>query len=122
MQKFYTGMAVMMTLSLGVAHAGTEKVRGELDRDVIRAVVRGHIGEVRECYDAVLARLPDARGKVVVDFTIAASGAVKQSKVASSDMTPQLGECVAQKVLAWKFPAPSGGEVAVSYPFAFEPG
>jgi Ca-activated chloride channel homolog len=122
MHRFFTVTAVTMTLGLGVAHAGPQQGGGSLDKEAIRAVVRAHIGEVRECYDAALTQDPGARGKIVVDFTIAASGAVKQSKLASSDMSPQLGECVAQKISAWRFPAPAGGELTVSYPFAFEPG
>jgi outer membrane biosynthesis protein TonB len=110
----------------GTAQAGgTQKaeVEGNLGKDQIRDVVRAHINEVRFCYNEVLAVDPTAKAKLVVDFTIGSDGAVTKSAVGAGTEAPaQLGQCVTKAVLAWKFPAPNGGTVAVSYPFLFEPG
>jgi hypothetical protein len=34
-------------------------VHGALDRDVIRRVIRGHLGEVKTCYERMLVTQPD---------------------------------------------------------------
>ncbi|MBL9102447.1 MAG: TonB family protein [Myxococcales bacterium] len=122
-------MIALMTLPMFGATAqagGTQKaeVEGDLAKDKIRDVVRAHLGEVRDCYDDVLAVDPMARAKLVIDFTIGGDGVVTKSAVgAGSDGPAQLGECVSKAVRTWKFPAPSGGgDVKVTYPFLFEPG
>jgi outer membrane biosynthesis protein TonB len=84
--------------------------------------VRDNIHEIRTCYNAVLEKQPEAKAKLVVDFTIGVDGGGDQERIGSIEGTAELGQCVSAAVLAWKFPKPTGGEVAVSYPFVFEPG
>jgi outer membrane biosynthesis protein TonB len=102
----------------------TASVQGNLTKDQIRDVVRGHIDEVRYCYNQVLQSAPETKAKLVVDFTIGSDGSVKNSAVGAGSQAPaQLGQCVNAAVLTWTFPAPNGGgEVVVAYPFLFEPG
>jgi len=113
--------AVLMTV---LTFAGTTAYAGEgvLDKNEIRKVVREHIEEIRVCYDKVLVKQPEAKAKLVVDFTIGSDGAVKKSSIGSLEGPAELGPCVNAAVTTWKFPAPTGGEVAVSYPFVMEPG
>ena len=96
---------------------------GQLDKDLIRRVVRAHLPEVRECYDQGLARDPGARGKIAIDFTIGAQGRVTRSAVAASDMKDEaVPACISEAIEGWLFPRPDGGSVEVSYPFVLEPG
>lgn len=99
------------------------KVAGLLRKDQIREVVRDHIDEVRECYDARLAAKPDAAGRVAISFTIGAEGSVTAATVESSSMDDEEMEtCVADTIRSWVFPAPEhGGPVVVTYPFNFDP-
>lgn len=127
--KLLVAMVTLMTMPVfgATAQAGDARkpaVEGNLAKDEIRDVVRAHIGEVRDCYDDVLAIDPTARAKFVIDFTIGGDGVVTKSAVgAGSEGPAQLGECVSKAVRTWKFPAPSGGgDVKVTYPFLFEPG
>jgi TonB family protein len=95
---------------------------GSLDKEVIRAVVRAHLDEVRECYDAIGLTQPSARGRLAIKFGISPSGAVQTSCLVSSDLgAPPVDACVLERVLNWRFPAPEGGGwVIVTYPFTFE--
>lgn len=100
------------------------KVKGNLDRDIIRRIVRAHLGEVRHCYAGGLARRKKLRGRVAVRFTIGANGKVSASSVSSSSLKDDRVErCICAAVRRWKFPKPQGGgDVVVTYPFVLEPG
>jgi tetratricopeptide (TPR) repeat protein len=98
------------------------EVVGALDKDIIRRIVRAHINEVRYCYNQALARDPNAKGRVAIQFTISGAGKVPSAVVHESTMKdPRVGHCMAQAVRRWTFPKPAGGgQVAVLYPFVLE--
>ncbi len=100
------------------------EVQGALDKDIIRRIVRAHINEVRYCYNQALARDPNAKGRVAVQFTIGGTGKVPSAVVQESTMKDAgVGNCIAQAVRRWTFPKPEGGgSVIVTYPFVLEPG
>ena len=97
---------------------------GALDKDIIRRIVRAHINEVRYCYNQALARDPNAKGRVAVQFTIGGTGKVPSAVVQETTMKDAgVGNCIAQAVKRWTFPKPEGGgSVIVTYPFVLEPG
>lgn len=98
------------------------EVDGALDRDVIRRIVRAHIGEVRYCYNEGLEHDPELAGRVVVSFVIGAEGKVTRSS-ADADFEGDVPDCIAKAVSGWLFPRPADGkDVAVKYPFVLEPG
>lgn len=101
---------------------GTAQVRGALDKEIIRRVIRRHINEVKFCYEKELTKNPDLYGRVMVQFTIAGTGAVVASVVQQSTMNnPPVDECIAGAVRRWEFPKPQGGGiVVVSYPFVLK--
>ncbi len=101
------------------------EIVGSIDRDVIRRVVRAHIGEVRECYNEGLMRKPDLRGRISVSFVIDDRGRATEATVAESTLDDATVEaCVVRAVGRWRFPAPPPGmgNVKVTYPFLLEPG
>jgi hypothetical protein len=102
---------------------GQATVRGNLDKEIVRRIIRRHINEVKYCYEQQLARLPGLRGRVTVQFTIAASGAVVAAVRQSSTLANASAEsCIVQAVRRWEFPKPlGGGMVMVSYPFVLTP-
>src|SRR5262249_50851072 len=72
-------------------------VAGSIDKDLIRRVVRSHVGEVRKCYEDGLSRDPNLKGRVAIQFTIGKSGKVTVSVVAESTLTDDaVGECIAR--------------------------
>lgn len=99
-------------------------VRGALDKDIVRRVVRAHINQVRHCYNQGLVRDPTARGKVAVQFTIGQTGKVPLAVVSKTTLKDAaVGNCIAKAVRRWKFPRPAGGgTVMVTYPFVLNPG
>ncbi|MCS6915685.1 MAG: TonB family protein [Myxococcota bacterium] len=100
---------------------GTAEVRGSLDKELIRRIIRRHINEVKFCYEKELTRNPNLQGRVMIQFTIANTGAVISSIVQSSTMgSPPVEQCIAAAVRRWEFPKPQGGIVIVTYPFVLK--
>jgi TonB family protein len=97
------------------------QVRGSLDKDIIRRVVRKHLPEVRFCYEQELPRAPTLAGRVAVNFTIAGTGRVAAALVQSSTLGNARAEgCVLDAVRRWEFPRPMGGGIVIAtYPFNF---
>ncbi len=100
---------------------GTAEVKGSLDKELIRRIIRRHINEVKFCYEKELTKNTALQGRVMVQFTIAATGGVISSIVQSSTMgNPNVEQCIAGAVRRWEFPKPQGGIVVVSYPFVLK--
>ena len=102
---------------------GDGSVRGTLDKEIIRRVVRRHLNEVKYCYQQALPRRPTLEGRLVTQFTIAPTGHVLAAFVQSSTLqATEVEACVVNAVRRWEFPAPDrGGLAMVSYPFTFAP-
>jgi hypothetical protein len=102
---------------------GGAAVRGGLDKEIVRRVVRKHLNEVRFCYEQSLARRPALAGRVVASFTIAPTGRVLASLLQSSTLSEPTAEaCIVSAIRRWDFPAPEGGGVVVvTYPFQLAP-
>jgi hypothetical protein len=95
-------------------------VRGQLSREEIQKVVAQHLREIQYCYEKNLLLNPNLTGKVIMEWTIALSGAVSIVKTATSTMqTPAVAMCISASISKWMFPAPRGGTVVVTYPFIF---
>jgi TonB family protein len=103
---------------------GQANVRGSLDKEIIRRIIRRHINEVKYCYESELTKKADLSGRISVQFTIAATGQVIASVLQSSTMgNIRVENCVVQSVRRWEFPKPMGGGIViVSYPFNFTAG
>jgi TonB family protein len=102
---------------------GIASVRGSLDREIIRRIIRRHINEVKYCYEQELPKRPGLGGRIMVQFTISGTGQVISSVLQSSTMgNVRVESCTVQAVRRWDFPAPlGGGLVIVSYPFVLTP-
>jgi len=99
-------------------------VKGPLDKDIIRRIVRAHINEVRYCYTQGLAKDDALEGRVQIDFEIGGTGKVTSAAVGKTTVSDTaVGKCMAKAVKRWKFPKPvDGATVSVSYPFNLSPG
>ena len=100
---------------------GQPVVRGALDKEIIRRIIRRHINEVKFCYEVELARNQNLGGRVAVNFTIMPTGQVAAALVQSTTMgNPRVESCLVGAVRRWEFPKPVGGGVVIAtYPFSF---
>jgi len=118
-----TGMAVGNVGSGEVGLIDEESViDGGLDREVIAAVIKESLGQIRYCYERHLSADPNLNGKVQVKFTIGAAGTVTTQEIGATTLKNAMVEgCILRRVARWKFPQPKGGtSVMVTYPFLFK--
>lgn|GEM_PF-4610472 len=96
--------------------------RGRLPQEAVEQVVSSRSAEIRWCYEQGLAREPNLVGKVVAEWTVGENGRVQNARAVHSSLKDdEVTSCILKKIGRWSFPPPSGGDVVVSYPFAFEP-
>jgi TonB family protein len=97
---------------------------GRIDPDEVRRVVRSQVAPIKACYEHALQKTPTLEGRVAVQFVIDRSGAVASaSSHPSTTMSDtHVVDCVIAVFKSMKFPAPTGGEVSIVYPFDFRPG
>ena len=96
-------------------------VSGTISRAEVTRVIRAQGADIRGCYQAAMAKLPDdSRGKVVVRFVIDAKGSVPAATIAADELgVPEVSCCLAERVSHWAFTPPSSGDfVVVEYPFS----
>ncbi|MFZ5476124.1 MAG: AgmX/PglI C-terminal domain-containing protein [Myxococcota bacterium] len=102
---------------------GEPIILGALDRNLIDAVIKRQLAQIRYCYQRELTKNPDLAGKVVVKFVIAKDGTVSSATTKASTLgNPAVETCIHGRFLRWQFPEPRGGGIViVSYPFVFSP-
>ncbi|AEI62359.1 AgmX/PglI C-terminal domain-containing protein [Corallococcus macrosporus] len=94
--------------------------QGTVDREAVARVINSHLNEVHGCYERGLLKDPGLAGKVVLEWTIGASGRVVAAKTKSSTLrNASVESCILSRLKSWKFPAPKGGVVIITYPFLF---
>ena len=98
-------------------------LEGGLDRSVIQATIAKYLSQVRACYEGGLQKKPDLQGTVAMAFQINPTGELNYSRVAKSSLgDPQVENCIATRMMSWKFPKPVGGvSQKVEYPFNLRP-
>lgn len=110
----------MVTLSGPQSISGTAEGESGRSSSAISNVISAHMAGLQSVYNAQLKKNPNLSGKVVVTFSINAQGIVTNAYISSSTMNcPEMESQIASRIYGWKFPAVSGGEVTVVYPFVF---
>jgi len=103
---------------------GKPIVKGRVDYNVVRRIVRAHVSEVRDCYEQGLARDETLAGHVTVRFVIDHEGRVVTAELDEPSL-PDTGvtECIAAAVPGWRFPKPTDGRTtSVTQSFELAPG
>jgi hypothetical protein len=100
---------------------GRAEVRGSLDKQIIRRYLRRSLARIRYCYERELLRSPRLAGKVVLDFTIAATGTVSGAKARGLG-SRQVERCIEEVIAGLQFPKSNGGGIVlVKYPITLKP-
>lgn len=95
-----------------------------VDKEAYRRKIRDNLKDIKTCYEEVLKSDKNAKGKMVIDFSVDDSGKVAAAE-ANADKTTlnndSLKECLINKISKLDFPAaPKGMMAEISYPFFFE--
>jgi hypothetical protein len=96
-----------------------------VDAEAVRSVIRGHVDDVRRCYEAYLLAHPQAAGQLTLTWIIGADGGVRDPSFVREKTTlpgDEVPACVVERVRAWQFPrARDGGDAVVTYPWILRP-
>jgi outer membrane biosynthesis protein TonB len=116
-----TGSAAAEKKVSGSVKSEAPAVDGELDPAMVAKEVRTRLGAIKACYERALKRNPTLSGKVVIHWTITQAGTVSGVDVEQDTLgDAEVASCIKSLVARWRFPAPSGGSVDVSFPFVFQ--
>jgi TonB family protein len=106
----------------GVVKSAAPSVDGPFDPSLVSKEVRTRIGAIKACYERALKRNPNLSGRVKIRWTITTAGTVTDVEIEEDTVgDAEVASCLKGLVRRWRFVAPSGGSVAVVYPFIFEP-
>jgi outer membrane biosynthesis protein TonB len=116
-----TGEAASEKKVSGSVKSEAPAVDGELDPAMVAKEVRTRLGAIKACYERALKRNPTLSGKVVIHWTITQAGTVSGVDVEQDTLgDAEVASCIKALVARWRFPAPAGGSVDVSFPFVFQ--
>jgi hypothetical protein len=99
--------------------AGEPNVTGDIDRAVVKRVVKMHSNQIRYCYEKSLMQNPSLQGKVTVTFTIEKDGKVSAAK--AEGVEDNLDRCIEARFKTFEFPK-SPAPVTIVYPFVLAAG
>ena len=106
--------------SLALITMGQPKIVGNIDKAIVRGVVRRHSSKIQYCYEKELNAKPKLKGTVNASFTISSIGAVHDAKADGVD--PRVADCVRAVLSTIQFPsAKGGGSSKVEIVFTYEP-
>ncbi len=101
--------------------AGKPKSELSPEQESVQDSISAHADDVSDCYSAALKRNPKLNGKLVLDWSVGASGEAKDVKVIRG-VESKLDQCIAGKVPTWSFAPPPDGKIAkIRYPFVLSP-
>lgn len=102
----------------GLLELGDMEAAGEIDKSVVKQVVKQNLTKLQYCYEKTLLANPGIGGTVTAKFKIAIDGSVRDAT--ASGFNPDVDACVIETVRTFKFPKPTASDVEVSYPFTFK--
>jgi hypothetical protein len=118
---YRSGSGLGASAALRPTYPDTVQVSGNgLSIEAVQTVGRSHKSDIDECFRIEQER-SGVRGGITIACTVGPSGAVTRVAVADSTLPGvELGDCIAQAVGSWTFPAPStGAAVTILLPFRF---
>lgn len=94
---------------------------GVLDPAEVNKIIGRRLGAITGCYERALRRDPNLKGKVVIQFTVSGTGKVSSAKATTNELTPEVGACIEDSFMRFRFPPPEGGSLTMEAPFFFTP-
>ena len=88
---------------------------------LIKSVINGYKGEVKDCYEVALATQPELQGRLEVLWYITDGVVTEASVLGNTTGDDGLGACLIERIKAWTFPPQLEAETEVMYPFIFSP-
>jgi len=96
-------------------------VKGNLSTREIQKVLSKNIDQIKYCYEKIMLRKPDLKGKITVFWRINQKGKVNLIKIDSATLKNEnINICIKNKIERWEFPITKNDTYTqVKYPFNF---
>jgi len=99
---------------------GSKEALGQRTEQSIMNIVLARQGQITYLYEKYLKRNPNLRGKISIEFTIAANGFVTEARIIESTINhPELERDLLNLVKRLKFDPIPSGNVTTIFPFQF---
>lgn len=99
---------------------GSTEALGRRTEQSIMQVVMGRQGQITYLYEKHLKKNPNLRGKISIEFTIAANGFITEAKIIESTINlPELEQEILNLIKRLKFEPIPSGNVTTIFPFQF---
>jgi outer membrane biosynthesis protein TonB len=94
---------------------------GRVDNAGLNRFMNSQNPDLQACYNRELAANPTLSGRVEIEFTIDASGAVSGAHVRGNELNESIADCILGEVRGWHPGFVEGGSVTVRRTYLFEP-
>ncbi len=94
---------------------GSTMIKGKVDSEKIKAVVKAHRREVLHCYKLNFNPVNQDNSKLNVKFQINSKGKVISCKISSQQNLAKTEKCVCKRLKTWKFPQTKSENPKVNY-------
>jgi hypothetical protein len=100
----------------------TDEVYGDVDKKMVKAVIRRRMGGLKACYEKELRAKPNLSGRMSFSIEVAVIGRVTRVSVDTDTVgDPKVASCVKAKIKSWRFPVEDAEEPAeVTFSVVFE--
>ena len=102
--------------------SSTDEVYGDVDKKMVKAVIRRRMSGLKACYEKALRSQPDLSGRMSISIEVAVIGRVTRVSIESDTVgDSKVQSCVKAKIKSWRFPVDGAEEPAeVSFSVVFE--
>lgn len=115
------GLALCSMAAPAIASSDPVAESPKDQRSLILKVIRGAKARYSDCYRELVARDPEAAGKIKIGFTIRHGGKVRGAKVVASSFEDEsFHGCLLGVVSRLTFPW-RGADIEITYPMIFKP-
>lgn len=98
-----------------------EPLVGKIDASQVEKVIARKRFQLQLCYELALRKDRKISGKMIWKWRINTLGRPDELQLIATDITNKaMSECIARKLITWKFPKPSYGSVVVRHAFLFK--
>lgn len=111
-----------LTLVENRAEKRVQAKDGTIDPSKIENFIKIHKYQLQICYEIALRTDDQSEGSMEWKWKVDQTGRIFDvSLIAANINNEKMIRCIREKISQWKFPAPQGGVIEISFPFEFSP-
>ncbi|MCA9714850.1 MAG: AgmX/PglI C-terminal domain-containing protein [Myxococcales bacterium] len=99
------------------------QIDGDVDKKVVKAVIRRKMSALNNCYNKALRTRPGISGRIAYSITISVMGTVTRVDIEDDTLgDPGVAECTKMRIRGWRFPSEGAEEPSdLSFSVVYSP-